>query len=319
MMREECFKMGLGLIVSMALGAALGACTLPGSNAPTALAPGNLDSTQAYQTVVAQVNQAAATVTPAVPPSAAPSSGLASMTPTLPALPEATATLPPTQPLSEPPTDTPMPTVATSPTRTPAPTKILPTTDPLFALGEPTWSDTFDGSNTWYAYEDEQIRLQAKDGQLVMTAFKADYQVGWALAPEAASEKYYLEMTVAVGACRGRDRYGVFLSPTTDAEKGYLFDFSCDGNYSLWIWDGETATNLVYWTASPSIKAGANQVNRLGVKIVGNRIYMYANGILLGDVVSEQYEKKYYGVFIGAAETPDFTVKVDNLSYWALP
>jgi len=69
----------------------------------------------------------------------------------------------------------------------------------------------------------------------------------------------------------------------TEADRGYLFGISCDGQYSLRKWDGKAGdkgvmTVLVNWTASPSIQAGSNKTNTIGFMAVGDRLILYANG-----------------------------------------
>jgi hypothetical protein len=132
--------------------------------------------------------------------------------------------------------------------------------------------------------------------------------------------KFYLEMNVTTKTCQELDRYGLTIQPTTRATKGYMFDFSCDGRYSLWIWNGEESQykSLVGWTKSDLIRAGSNQTNRIGIKVDGKRLFLYANGSLLFEAIDKTLEKVYFGVYVGATETDNFTVEADELDYWVL-
>ncbi len=241
----------------------LSACTMSlNGGVPT---PVRSDSTQAVLTVMAQltpspevvvvvtqtanVDQAAkspggeaAPAKPTAVPSATPQPAAAVATAT--ATVQAPAPAQPTntsQPESQPESS---PTLAPT-TAAPTITKTLPPS-PTFALddvrsklGVPTWRDTFDGSQFWYVYQDERIKFESKDGKLVMTAFSSKLPGGWALVPLEVSTKFYVELDGTFGsACKGRDRFGLIISPNNRANKGYLFDISCEGKYSLWTWDG---------------------------------------------------------------------------------
>jgi hypothetical protein len=78
-------------------------------------------------------------------------------------------------------------------------------------------------------------------------------------------------------------------------------------------------TPLVKWTGSNVIQAGSNKTNRIGIKGEGNKLSLYANGILLTELTDKSYDKLYFGAFIGAAETANFLVRVSSLDYWSLP
>ena len=72
-------------------------------------------------------------------------------------------------------------------------------------------------------------------------------------------------------------------------------------------------------TSSFDIVSGSNKVNRVGIKLDGTKISMYANGKLLKEVTTDAYDHGWYGVFIGAASTADFTVMGSEFSVWDLP
>ncbi len=288
--------MSFCLFVSMLVG-----CTMPASKGPTVIP--SVAITQAVQTMSAKL-----TSTPAVTTQVTAAQTIALST----AKPEE-------------PTNTLVPPTATSrPENTATPVTTLQGTvnpgDPAAGLGNPDWHETFDGTAAWYTYQDEFIRFQAKDNKLEMTAFPANNRNGWALVPKLLSQKFYVEMTATFGdACKGSDHYGLIISPVSSADKGYLFGISCDGKYILWKWDGTRMTTLVKWTASTILQAGVKKTNRIGVKVGGNKLSLYANGSLLTELTDNTYDKLYFGVFIGAAETANFSVLANTLNYWALP
>jgi hypothetical protein len=76
---------------------------------------------------------------------------------------------------------------------------------------------------------------------------------------------------------------------------------------------------LIEWAESPHILKGEGQVNKIGINADGNRISLYANGNFLAEVRDDSYASGRFGLFVGAAETPGYTVTVDRIAYWENP
>ncbi len=273
-------------------------------------------------TKVAQILTAAPTATGGVPQEMTPTTALPTIAPT-----KAQPTQPPTQaatPIPPTATFTPLPPTATATpvpsTPTQGPTVTLVSGDPRASLGNPTWRDTMANSNNWPTGEDTAgfTDIDFVDGTLHLIALKpAD---GWRIAVSDKLTDFYLEETVNTGACAGKDRYGlIFRVPVkSNPDQGYLAAFTCDGKYSLRKWDGpnDAMIPLTAWKASPYIKSGANQANRLGVMVVGSKITLYANGTSLAEVSDPSYTSGYFGVFAGALESSTYTIIVDEVDYW---
>jgi len=220
-----------------------------------------------------------------------------------------------------PPTQVITPTVAAtapvvSATITATLTTVPASEDPRLTLGEPDWIDNFENDFYWPTYEDENVRFWLRENSMLMRAKGSENRDSWMLAGEKPQD-YYLEMTAQPQSCAGLDRYGFIVR--SDAETGYLFGFSCDGQYSVRKWDGDTFTTLIDWTTNPSIQLGAGQDNRLGVMAEGNRYRFYANGALLDEVTDESYSGGRFGLFVAGKEIEDFTARVKEVAYWELP
>lgn len=204
------------------------------------------------------------------------------------------------------------PSDAQTPTATPASSD-----DPRARLGDPTWEDSFDVEDNWPAYEDAHARFAVGDGRLTMTSLSAENWDGWMLTwPEIGD--FYLEGVFTPATCDGLDRYGLMFraGPSALGYVGYLFSASCDGRYSLRAWDGSAFTDRVGWTASERVEAGTV---RLGIWAEGETLRLYADGALLTETSDDAFSEGLFGVFIAAAETPGFEVRVDDVAYWALP
>ncbi len=231
----------------------------------------------------------------------------------------------PTAPEQQP-TDTSAPTEAATATitqtptvtNTPAPTFTPSPNDPRLRLGNPTWQDNFDTDRNWPVGDDTFSAASVTGGNMVLTG-KTTLD-GWRLTwPKVAD--FYMEMTVKTGDCTGSDRYGMIVRvpDLKTADSGYLFGFTCDGRYALRKWDGKAMTSLIGWTSSSAIQAGSNQTNRLGLMAVGSRLILYANGTLLKEAQDSAFNDGGFGVFIGANQTTNFTVYIDNMAYWENP
>jgi hypothetical protein len=103
--------------------------------------------------------------------------------------------------------------------------------------------------------------------------------------------------------------------------RGYIFTFSCDGNYRLERLDDTapyTTEELIPWTESDYISAGDNETNTMGIRMVGSDITLYANGFEIDDLDDGEYASGRFGLFVNAGTPGNYTFDVDELSYWDL-
>lgn len=273
----------------------------------------NFIITQAVQTVNAQLTQDA--VHAIETQLALPSAGVVVASATLPAPQAATQT-----PL---PSLTPIPVLAPSDTPVPSPTVPAPTptkdkNDIRVSLGDPDFSDHFEADrvgNNWSLFTNKNVAFELLNQQVKMTAFNATGFYGFTVSwPEVYNG--YIEMQATTGPeCSGRDRYGLIFR-TDDATTGYFVGFSCEGSYSIWIWDGATTDRILNWTQDSHILAGPNKTNRLGIKMQNEELTVYANGIKLKSVSSTIFTGGRYGMMIGSQNTPNFSVVVDWIEFW---
>ncbi len=185
-------------------------------------------------------------------------------------------------------------------------------------LGSPDWVDTLNNASNWYLLDTDSTTFKVKDGALVMTAKNPGGMDEWGLSQRDAVSDFYMEVDFRTGnACTGMDRYGVLVrAPKPD--RGYVFGFSCNGQYRLYKWDGSTYTGLQEWTPSPVIRTGGGQKNTLGIWAKGSQFKLYANGQLLGTVQDKAFDSGQFGLFIASSETSKFKVYVEEVRFWNL-
>lgn len=223
------------------------------------------------------------------------------------------------------PTTAPTATFTTTPTSTSAPaaTPTLSPSDPAARLGAAAWTDNMDNGDNWPLGTDKYTALEFKDGSMRLTGLTGTD--GWRLTWPKLTD-FYLEASFLAPSCTGSDRYGLIVRVPNGLtpDRGYLVSFTCDGKYSLRRWNASVGTKgemvtLIDWKESTAIKAGANQTNKMGIMAVGSRLIVYANGQLLGEAKDATFDKGYFGVFVGARQTEDLTIRVDQIRYWENP
>ncbi len=225
----------------------------------------------------------------------------------------ATATQP--QPTAEP---SQTPTQAPTATETPEPTAVEG--DPREALGEPTFQDTkFKVNGNWGGpWKDDFTQGEFENNELLLTSIGVD---GWTLSWPKIKD-FYIEMTAVTGDCSGMDRYGLIVRVPESFDTGYLYGFTCDGKYSLRLWDPDKKkyNYLIDWTHSDEIKSGSDKTNRLGLMVEGDKFTLYANGVEIDSATDSTLEDKgRFGPYVGHAGEDKFTVYIKEISYWDLP
>lgn len=183
-------------------------------------------------------------------------------------------------------------------------------------LGEPSFRDTLASSNNWYLLDTSNTRFTAGDNVLILSALNTGKNDEWGIATTSPIKNFYLELQfTTTNPCSGLDRYGVIVR-APDPNQGYVYGFSCDGRYRLYIWDGKRYKAIQEWKKSPYIKEGPDQTNRLGISIQGNTIKLFANGQFLSEYTDNTFTEGRFGVFVGAEVTKNFTVYLDEVAYW---
>lgn len=230
----------------------------------------------------------------------------------------------PTQAPSATPEPTFTPTLTPTFTLTPTPTATLVPTlvpgDPVLTLGSPTFNDRFNGTTNFYEWDGTSASYQIEQDRMVLIAKKANSYETWSMSWKDI-EDFYLEATGTFGPdCSGKDRFGmIFRAP--DTTEGYIISISCDGSYRLSMYESEDEeyTVLKGWSSTPHANAGPGSTNRLGIRIQGNLLTGYVNGVKVFDVTNDTFAGEgRMGVMVAASNTAGFTAYLTRVAYWDL-
>ena len=235
-----------------------------------------------------------------------------------------TNTSQPARPTATRPAETvsPVPPLATE---TPAPSPTAPATltatlnpaDPASTLGKPVWKDTLDSAKNFYLYENENTRIEQGSGTLKLTSLSAVGWHGWTLTYVQKPANFYLEAVFKTGDCSSSDLYGLIFRASKE-NAGYFYGVTCDGHYNLYSRDfnNNTNTEIKSLQANATILQGSAQTNRLGVLANGDKLTLFANGVLVDEVQDSTYSAGYFGPFIAGNATAGFSVELDEIGLW---
>ncbi len=221
-----------------------------------------------------------------------------------------------------------IPPLAVGPT--PNVTLVTGTFDPLASYGSPTFDDPMNGDNiedwvnpsTGLLPDTSFVKIVETNKKFYLTGKQAGFST-WYFTWHELSD-FYLQSTFNTGSCSAKDAYGLILrgpEHLAGVSFGYVVAFSCDG--SVWVYRLDsakpyTATDLVSWTPSQYILAGANKENTMGIKALGSTLTIYANEHQIAQVTDSKYKTGRYGLFVSPELSANYTYQVVHMSYWDL-
>ena len=327
--------MRTSVLLSSLLVLSLAACNLPNqpTKAPTADPIGTQVSQRLTQTAAA-INQSTKAPTPAQPsavvlPTLTSPAGSPAAPATATKIPPTSAAATTTNTATSAASATPAPgqtaTNTASPTATQTPTATATATnvpgDPKETMGQPVWKENFAKSSTWgldAPYDDGHTRVSIAPGKIILKSYDGNGWHGWRIAAPKV-QNFYLEATIQPLTCASDDQYGLIFR-ASDAAKGYWFTVTCDGRYGLTAGTLGSEVEVIKLKNSPLIKAGSNQVNRLGVMAKDKKLSLYMNGKLLEEVTNDAFTGTgVFGYFIAGFKTAGFTYESTEIAYWNLP
>jgi len=242
--------------------------------------------------------------------------------------PELTSTAtPPTSPTlpdpEEEPTPTPTGTSTEAPTASPTntPTSTPDLEDPAQLLGTPAWTYDFSGDDSpWDNVDTPQATFDTANGYLNLKAKANSNWHSWYLSSPTLKNAY-VEATLQMSACSGADRFGLAVRGSSDGQQFYFLAITCDGRWGLFRMAEEVTIHTISgYQEAPPLAQGLTEPHRVGIWMQNNTFAVYIDGIKLGTVNDNTLTNAgYTGFLIAFANTPGFTVQVDQLKYWNVP
>lgn len=212
-------------------------------------------------------------------------------------------------------------TPSPEPTAKPQPTPTVESSDPGEYLGKPEWADSFKDARYWVFGVDTFSVATLENEQMKMVA--QTEEPGWRIASTKPLKNAYIEASFQVGKCADTDRYGIIfrVPEKVDYNQGYIFSVTCDGRYSLRLWDGIAKKSIWVkpYTVHEAINKGSSSINRLGVMTLDNDLGLFVNGVRVDLIEDDTFKEGYFGVYINRDKTDKLTVLVDEAKYWLNP
>ena len=233
---------------------------------------------------------------------------------------QTTTPLPINSPTTEEVPATPTATETTTPTSTASATPTQDLSDPAVQLGSPAWSQDFSGGTSPWDFEYPQAEFFTNNGYLNLIARENSNWHSWYVTSPKLRNAY-LEAVIEMPNCSGLDRFGLAVRADSEGQQFYFLSITCDGRWGFFRMDEDVNINEILGF-QPSDQLSDSMVNahRVGIWMDGTSFKFYINGIEVGSATDDTLTGEgYTGFLIAYANTPGYTVKVDELSYWTLP
>lgn len=179
------------------------------------------------------------------------------------------------------------------------------------ALFTEAFDNQSDGS--WQLEGDDVGRAEVIDGRLILT-INAPATVQYVTLENQVFSDFIVEVEAEQLSQQSGISYGLLLRMAAPGQF-YRFEVTTNGEYMVERHDGagNWARLTDGWQQSAAILQGANQVNKLGVGVVGGRFSFYANDTLLTQVFDDAYRTGAIALDAGTFNQSELQVAFDNL------
>ena len=171
-------------------------------------------------------------------------------------------------------------------------------------------SDSFDDeSGGWYLGSSKDVSRSIADGELRIEVAPESY-AGWADLGDVELPDVVVELDARKVSGPDLNAFGI-LCRYRDSDNFYALEIGSDGTYTIYRVAGGEYASLVDWTSSEAIALGAD-ANRLRVECIGDHLRLFANGVLLADVVDGALAGGSIALVVETFDDPGVTIGFDN-------
>jgi hypothetical protein len=187
-------------------------------------------------------------------------------------------------------------------------------------LGAPAWTDDFSGSESPWDYDSPEASIKPVDGYLNITAKAIANYHSWQVASPML-QNAYVEAILEMPNCSGRDRFGLAVRASSDGQAFYFMAITCDGQWGFFrMAEDVNIVEIAGFQPAAPLSNGTQDSHRVGIWMENTNFKFYIDGEEVGTASDNTLiEAGYSGFLIAYANTPGYTVRVDQLQYWHLP
>jgi hypothetical protein len=190
--------------------------------------------------------------------------------------------------------------------------------DPAGALGAPDFHDSLDSARVFPRKVTTCFETAFEAGWMSMRALGQAGMFCWQLASAGPVQNFFMQVISENRACEGGNRFGLFIR-APQSNRGYMYGLTCDGQYTLSVWDGKSSTVLAPPTPHQAINAGGGALNRIGVQANDSVLDLYANGSHLERLQDDTFTGAgRFGFFVQPFSPQGFTIAYRDLELWLL-
>jgi len=166
----------------------------------------------------------------------------------------------------------------------------------------------------------DQATFKTANGYLNLTARTNTNWHSWYVTSPSLRNAY-LEATIEMTTCSGKDRFGLVSRSSSDGQQFYFLMITCDGQWGFFRMAPDVQINqIIGFQSAEPLKDVGNDPLRLGIWMEGSNFKFYIDGEEVGTATDATLTNEgYTGFLIAFANTSGFTVRVDELQYWNLP
>ena len=178
------------------------------------------------------------------------------------------------------------------------------------------YQENFDReSKDWPYFDSPDLTNKVENGVFKFTYKKAAVHAAKFVSTEPSKTINY-SIETAVEHLKGVDNFGYGITfGAKDVNNLYFFGISANGSFTLYSFANAKYTNIINWTPSVFIYRTAGFKNKLKVEKRNNKIYLFINGQVVGNIDAPAFFGDKCGVMVQMNQTvafDDFIIKSTN-------